>query len=171
MSECKHEKSNYHYYMEEICECGYKRVMDEDEAEDKVVTTIVYSKDKVQNSLIRENNRLKVDLDSEKAMVEYATERYLSAEKRETDIQAANARAEARVNVLVGALGIALHELTTSHNLLATDRPDMLMANNEEGGIWDITWMIDNSRVIEVIKQALAKAKEGDSNGFSSINS
>jgi len=54
--------------------------------------------------------------------------------------------AEARVAELVGALEIALYDLT------------------EEGGIWDITWMIDNSMVIDVVNQALAKVKE-DSNG------
>ena len=150
MSECKHENSSYHYYMEQICECGYKRVMDEDEADqiimDSFVKRMTYIKDEVGNALIKR------------------------AQKAETDLQAEKVRAdkaEARVAELVGALEIALYDLTTSHNLLATDRPDLLMANNEEGGIGlgDITWMIDNSRVIDVVKQALAKAKDGESNG------
>jgi len=150
VSECKHENSSYHYYMEQICECGYKRVMDEDEADqiimDSFVKRMTYIKDEVGNALIKR------------------------AQKAETDLQAEKVRAdkaEARVAELVGALEIALYDLTTSHNLLATDRPDLLMANNEEGGIGlgDITWMIDNSRVIDVVKQALAKAKDGESNG------
>jgi len=124
--------------------------MDEDEADqiimDSFVKRMTYIKDEVGNALIKR------------------------AQKAETDLQAEKVRAdkaEARVAELVGALEIALYDLTTSHNLLATDRPDLLMANNEEGGIGlgDITWMIDNSRVIDVVKQALAKAKDGESNG------
>jgi len=72
MSECKHEKSTYHYYMEEICECGYKKVMDENEAQDKIVSLLVYSKDKVQNCLIRQNEQLTIDLQSANARADKA---------------------------------------------------------------------------------------------------
>ena len=87
MSDCKHENSNYHYYMEEVCECGYKRVMDEDEAEDKVVTTIVYSKDKVQNCLIRQNEQLTIDLQAEKARADELSKKNGQLEARVAELE------------------------------------------------------------------------------------
>ena len=86
----------------------------------------------------------------------------------------AKTAARAKVNALVGALEIALHDLTTSHNLLATDRPDLVDLNNiisrgrakmepiKTASGKDLMWMIDNSRAIDIVTKALAKAKEGD---------
>ena len=59
MSNCEHEKSKYHYYMKEVCECGYEKVLDEDDAYDIIVDNLVYSKDETENALIRNNKRLK----------------------------------------------------------------------------------------------------------------
>ena len=85
-------------------------------------------------------------------------------------------QAEARVAELVGALEIALHDLATSHNLLATDRPDLVDLNNiisrgrakmepiKTVSGKDIMWMTDNSRAIDIVTKALAKAKEGECN-------
>lgn len=63
------------------------------------------------------------------------------------------AASEASNAAMREALGKALYDLTTSHNLLATDRPDLftkILHNGQE-----ITWTTDNSVGIEAITKAL----------------
>ncbi len=72
----------------------------------------------------------------------------------------------AKAAVLRGALEAALHGLVTSHNLLATDRPEVVCLNNiicnkhsietmKAVNGEEIMWTTDNSKEIEVATQAL----------------
>jgi len=91
---------------------------------------------------------------------DYCEMKYISVQNR-------SKAAEKHVAELVGALEIALHELTTSHNILATDRPDVINLDTIIGKgirLRDLMWMTDNSKAMDIVKQALAKAKDGESN-------
>ena len=57
---------------------------------------------------------------------------------------------ELQVMVMRVALEKALYDLTTSHNLLATDRPDLMPKPDK-----DITWMTDNSKGIDAINKTI----------------
>ncbi|MBP2643597.1 MAG: hypothetical protein H6Q67_1484, partial [Firmicutes bacterium] len=58
-------------------------------------------------------------------------------------------QAQATIAAMRGALEIALHDLNTSHNLLATDRPDVINLDTIIGKgirLRDLMWMTDNSK-------------------------
>lgn len=62
-----------------------------------------------------------------------------------------------QVEVMRGALAVADHDLTTTHNLRATDlSPDQMNeALNRGVPLSDLEWMTDNSRGLAAIRQAL----------------
>jgi hypothetical protein len=73
---------------------------------------------------------------------------------------------QAQVAVMRQALESALYDLSTSHNLLATDRPDLVNLNNiicrkttvepmKTVSGQDIMWMTDNSKGVNAVNNAL----------------
>ena len=68
--------------------------------------------------------------------------------------------AASRIEELEAALKIAEHDLTTTHNLRATDLSpgQMNEALNRGVALSDLEWMTDNSRGLEAARQALLSA-------------
>jgi hypothetical protein len=68
------------------------------------------------------------------------------------------ATAASRIEELERALKVADHDLTTTHNLRATDlSPDQMNeALNRGVALSDLEWMTDNSRGLEAARQALS---------------
>jgi hypothetical protein len=66
--------------------------------------------------------------------------------------------AASRIEELERALRVADHDLTTTHNLRATDlSPDQMNeALNRGIALADLEWMTDNSRGLDAIRQALS---------------
>jgi hypothetical protein len=67
-------------------------------------------------------------------------------------------KAASRIEELERALKVADHDLTTTHNLRATDlSPDQMNeALNRGVALSDLEWMTDNSRGLDAISQALS---------------
>jgi hypothetical protein len=66
--------------------------------------------------------------------------------------------AASRIEELERALRVAEHDMTTTHNLRATDlSPDQMNeALNRGVALSDLEWMTDNSRGLEAARQALS---------------
>jgi hypothetical protein len=67
-------------------------------------------------------------------------------------------RLASRIEELERALKVADHDLTTTHNLRATDLSPAQMneALNRGVALSDLEWMTDNSRGLEATRQALS---------------
>lgn len=124
-----------------------------------------------------------VEMDNEQLRQQLAAEQAKSAEiwqellelraERESDRQECSACSShkdkllATIAAMRSALEVARHDLVTSHNLLATDRQDLVLLNNTITGFHGIkpmtalsgnkiVWMTDNSAGIGAIEQALS---------------